>query len=109
MKKTQLKQGFMVVPIVLALWTVDASASGNASWTQVSERLFSLSIEQLMQIPIDLVGNDAELPETSLREVNGMDVLKNERGTGASSDTLGGSLTSTTSEGLDCGRYQDEK
>ncbi len=109
MKAKRLKQGFMVVSIILTLWTADASASGSPLSTRLPERLFNLSIEQLMEISIDLVGDDTELLETSLRQVSGLDVLNNGRNTGVSSDTLGGSLTSVTSDGLDYGRYQDEK
>ncbi len=49
--------------IVLALWTTDAAVSANPLCARARARLFDLSVEELMDIPISFV--DADLLETA--------------------------------------------
>jgi hypothetical protein len=48
-----LKQELTVALIVLALWATGAAASGNPLHAREPDHLFLLSLEELMEVPID--------------------------------------------------------
>ena len=64
MNDGRLKHKLPLAMIVLALWTTDVVASAGPRCMRAGEWLYDLSVEQLMDIPIDGdLSCDADVPE----------------------------------------------
>lgn len=87
MNGSWLKQRLTVALIALALWTTNAAGFDGPRYCQGPECLFCLSIEELMEVPIDTDGShllyDRDFVETS-----------------ASTAAVGGDLCGRNDEGV---------
>ena len=53
MNRTRLRNRLTLALIILAFWVTNATACGSLPCVRGSEDLFHLSIEELMEVPID--------------------------------------------------------
>lgn len=107
----RLQHRLTLVVVVLAVWTSGVVASADPQRGVTQEWLFSLSIEELMELPVDLMDGRCRCGEDLWERPGSSTAVGGVPHRGAKGCTLRDenrtSLTSITREDTDNGRYQE--
>jgi hypothetical protein len=113
MNRTRLRNRLTLALIILAFWITDAAASGSPPCLRGPEGLFHLSIEELMEVPIDHDGSewayDRDLAEVPAPAAASAGALHDKNDEGVPFHDAPETSTSMAWDNANYGCNQDEK